>query len=331
MQTETVIAEKLIYYPDSEPGITRRRQGRGFSYIAVDGTRIDNGRERKRLAALAVPPAYEDVWISPKINGHLQATGRDSRDRKQYRYHPDFRAAREADKYDHLADFGQALPGIRRKLRDALHDTPGTADYAVAAVIALLDRLAIRIGNQGYAEENGTYGATTLRQKHIRFDGDTLHLRYPAKGGKKVKRAIRDKTLNRTLGRLHDLPGATLINWLDADDHPRGVTSDQVNARLAAMAGQDGITAKTFRTWAGSEAALHTILASDGCTIKAASEAAAERLANTPTIARKSYIHPAVIALCDMDGASREKLIQNAAPVGGLRKTEQVLLHLLRK
>lgn len=330
MQPQTLTAGKLIYYPDSEPGITRRRQGRGFSYIAVDGTRIDNVTERKRLEALAVPPAYVDVWISPKANGHLQATGRDSRDRKQYRYHPDFRAAREAHKYDHLAEFGQALPGIRRSLRRQLQGTLGTPDYAIAAIIALLDRLAIRIGSPGYAAENGTYGATTLKRRHLRLDGDRLHLRYQAKGGKTVARVIRDKTLNRTLGRLHDLPGATLINWLDDDDRPHAVTSEQVNARLADMVGQEGITAKTFRTWAGSTAALEAILSVGRPTIKAAATAASERLANTPTVARNSYIHPAVIKLCSAELQVMNDLARAAEPVTGLRKTEQVLLHLLR-
>ena len=320
---------QLVYYPDSRPGIRRKRAGRGFSYLAPDGTSIDDKEERARLASMAVPPAYRDVWMSPKSNGHLWATGRDARERKQYRYHPDWRAEREATKYDDLAAFGAALPKIRRKLRRQLSDDPGSETFAIAAVIALMDRTAMRIGSAAYASENRTYGATTLRNRHVSFEDGTIKLSYRAKGGKQIKRVVKDRTLNRTLGRLHDLPGAELISWLDDDGTPRAVRSDQVNTWLSETVDRDGITAKTFRTWAGSEAALETILGVDTPTIRSMSEAAAQRLGNTPTIARNSYIHPAVIALAEDDDARNALAQADPADVAELRITERRLLDLL--
>ena len=320
---------RLIYYGDDRPGITRLRRGRGFSYRAPDGTTIDDKRERARIAALAVPPAYEQVWISPKPNGHLQATGRDSRQRKQYRYHPDWRAEQEAVKYDGLAEFGRALPAIRRRVLTDLKGTAGEQRFAIAAIIAMLDRLAIRIGNHDYAETNGTYGATTLQRRHMKLKGGEIALRYTAKGGLDVRKVLKDRTLNRVLEQLHDLPGGNLISWTDEDDRPRAVTSDQVNAALAEMVETPGITAKTFRTWAGSEAALSVALKQEHPTIRALSEAASERLANTPTVARNSYIHPAIIDLAETDFDTRKALLADLPETDGLRITERALLRLI--
>ena len=314
----------LVYYPDNRPGITRKRAGRGFSYIAPDGTRIDDQTERKRLAALAVPPAYRKVWICPKKNGHLQATGWDERERKQYRYHPDWTAFRSETKFQGLADFGRALPRIRARYLRALNGEAGEQAFAVAAVVAMIDRLSIRIGHPEYAEENGTYGATTLKTRHMRLKDDDLRLTYQAKGAKKVTRHVKCKTLLRTLQRLHDLPGAELVKWVDDDGDARSVTSGQVNAWLAEAAG-DGMTAKTFRTWNGSVAALEAARLAETITIKTMSEAAAERLANTPTIARNSYIHPAVIDLSENPDA----LPASPSEVRGLRADERRLLDLL--
>lgn len=319
----TSIAPRLTYYPDTEPGIRRERRGRGFSYVAPDGTRIDARIERARIEALAVPPAYEDVWICPLDKGHLQATGRDARARKQYRYHPDWRAWRDAQKYDQLAGFGEKLPALRRRIRDTLREhEAGDHAFAIAAILALLDRASLRVGHTDYARENKTYGATTLRRRHLKLDGDHLRLAYMAKGGKKVDKALNDRTLNRILTRLGDLPGPELVSWMDGDS-PRAVTSDEVNAFLADCMGE-GVTAKTFRTWNGSTAALEAAEAADRPTIKAMTEAAAERLHNTPAIARKSYIHPEVIALSD---SPRD--LSDAPRISGLRQSEARLLHLL--
>jgi DNA topoisomerase-1 len=318
-------APNLTYYPDDRPGISRHRCGRGFSYRAPDGTRIDDPKERARIEALAVPPAYEDVWICPLDLGHLQATGRDARARKQYRYHPDWRAWRDAQKFDQLATFGAALPALRRRIRRDLREhEAGEHAFAVAAILALLDRVSLRVGHPDYTRENKTFGATTLRGRHLALDGDRLRLSFPGKGGRRVRQALTDRTLNRILTRLGDLPGPQLVTWVDETGAPRSVTSEEVNAALSEATGTEGLTAKTFRTWNGTTAALEAALTMERPTIKAMSEAASKRLHNTPTIARKSYIHPDVIAL------SEEPRDLGAAPdVRGLRKSESRLLHLL--
>ncbi len=325
-------APDLIYYPDDRPGIRRRRQGRGFSYIAPDGTRIEQTGERRRIAALAVPPAYEDVWISPEPQGHLQATGRDARARKQYRYHPDWRAFRERCKFDRLADFGEALPGLRRRiLRDLREGCPGDEEFATAAILALIDRACLRVGSLAYARENRTFGATTLQSRHLHLEGDRLVLRYRAKGGDKVVKTLRDATLNRTLARLDDLPGPQLVSWTDESGAARHVTSDMVNGVLAQFTGDPQLTAKTFRTWNGSAAAMEVAAKDAALTIKAMAEAASERLHNTPAIARSSYIHPDVIALSEKAPAARAALLADAPERAGLRLSEARLLHLLRR
>ena len=320
----------LIYYPDSEPGIRRRRQGRGFRYLAPDGTGIDAPEERQRIAALAVPPAYEDVWISPKPLGHLQATGRDQRQRKQYRYHPDWRAMKEAQKYDQLAAFGAALPRIRRAVLRDLSGEAGDRDFAIAAVIALIDRAAMRVGNPAYTSDNGSFGATTLRGRHVSLEDRAIRLDYAAKGGRRRRVSLRDRTLFRVLDRLHDLPGKALVSWIDDAGAPQKVSSEQVNARLSDLADRPGVTAKTFRTWSGSEAALDAIVSGGARTIKAASEAAADRLGNTPSIARTSYIHPAILDLLD-DPDRIDRIARAPADDGptGLRQTETRLLRLI--
>ncbi|AZQ69527.1 DNA topoisomerase IB [Silicimonas algicola] len=315
----------LTYYPDNRPGIRRERKGRGFSYIAPDGTRISRGAERQRIESLAVPPAYENVWICPKPNGHLQATGYDVRERKQYRYHPDWTTFRSERKFERLADFGRCLPGIRRRVSKHLNLDAGEQGFAIAAVVAMMDCLSLRVGNPEYADENGTYGATTLKSKHLRLQDHALHLNYVAKGNKKVMRQVGNRKLMETLQKLHDLPGAELVTWIDEDGDARAVSSDQVNAWIQEATGQPDLTAKTFRTWAGSVAALEAAAKADRVTIKGMSEAAAERLANTPTIARTSYIHPAVIALAE----TPEALQVEAEDLRGLRASERKLLGLL--
>ena len=320
----------LVYYPDSRPGIRRRRCGRGFSYLAPDGTRIDAKDERARIEALAVPPAYEDVWISPVPLGHLQATGRDTRKRKQYRYHPDWRAFRDARKFDRLAEFGRHLPGLRRRITRDLRDAEaGDEAYAVAAILALIDRASLRVGHPDYVRENQSYGATTLRRRHVSLEGDTIELHYTAKGGDQVDKVLRDATLERTLARLGDLPGPELVSWLDASGQPRAVTSDMVNGFLAAFTGDAGLTAKTFRTWNGSAAAMAVAARPGRLTIKTMTEAAAMRLHNTPAVARSAYIHPRVIALTEQDETERLSFLEDAPDRRGLRREEAMLAHLL--
>jgi DNA topoisomerase I len=321
----TPLPTSLVYYPDSRPGIRRQRRGRGFSYIAPDGTRIDDKNERQRLTSLAVPPAYEDVWICPKPNGHLQATGLDTRQRKQYRYHPDWTEFRSELKFSDLADFGRALPAIRRRVSRDLTLEAGEQRFAIAAVVAMIDRLSLRIGHPEYAAENGTYGATTLTSRHIKLSGNDLHLSYRAKGNQNVRRKVSDRTIMKTLQALGDLPGVELVTWIDENGDSRAVSSDQVNTWLAEVTGSERLTAKTFRTWNGSVAALEAARRADNITIKAMASAAADRLANTPSIARKSYIHPAVIALAEDPDALPDAPDSPA----GLRADERRLIALL--
>lgn len=300
-----MVPANLVYYPDSRPGITRARHGRGFTYRAPDGTTIARGAERRRLEAMAIPPAYENVWMTPKDNGHLLATGYDARERKQYRYHPEWAEARSETKYSELADFGRCLPAIRRRVARDLDEEPGDREFALAATLALIDKLALRVGSPSYAKENGSYGAVTLTRRHVRLCQGEMRMSFTAKGGKKVRRRITDKRLMKALTQARDLPGAELITWVDDDGAARGVSSQALNGYLCDAAGRDGVTAKVFRTWAGTLAAFRLVQSGEGTTIKALSEAAAERLQNTPTIARSSYIHPAVI---DLAGVENPKL-----------------------
>ena len=317
----------LVYYPDDRPGISRRRCGRGFTYVAPDGTTIDDRSERKRLASLAVPPAYEKVWICPRPDGHLQATGFDARARKQYRYHPDWTALRARLKFEHLPQFGEALPRLRGRVARALSGEAGDREFAIAAVVALLDRTAIRIGDPEAKAENGTHGATTLGRNHVRLGEGEIRLRYRAKGGKLVRQTLKDRRLHKVLHALHDLPGRDLIDWIDDEGVPHAVASEAVNEWIADTVEEAEATAKTFRTWAGTLAAFEVALREGKPSIKAMAEAAADRLANTPTIARSSYIHPHVIAL------SEEPLKEGALDAvqgrGGLRRNEARLLTFL--
>jgi len=297
MSLMTELPPSLRYYPDTQPGIRRQRRGRGFSYLNTDGIRIMARPERARLKALAVPPAWEDVWISPLQDGHLVATGQDARGRKQYRYHPEWTALQAAQKFSHLPKFAEALPSIRRRIRRDLAEEPGEEAFAVAAAAAMIDRLSLRVGNPEYTRQNGSYGALTLKGRHVRLKDGHLHISYTGKGGKQIRRQLADSRLMKALEQIRDLPGAELLKWLDEDGAPRRVTSANLNAYLAEAGGMENLTAKTFRTWSGTVAAFAVALESDRPTIKAMAEAAAKRLHNTPAIARKSYIHPDVLDL----------------------------------
>ncbi|WP_370400264.1 DNA topoisomerase IB [Sulfitobacter sp. JB4-11] len=313
----------LVHVSDTQPGITRQKRGRGFTYIAPDGTTIARGAERQRLEALAVPPAYEDVWMCPLPNGHLQATGRDDRKRKQYRYHPEWAAARAETKFDTLVDFAEVLPRLRRRVQRDLREPMGEKIFALASAVTLIDRTSIRVGDPEYTCQNGSFGAVTLRDKHVQLDGNRIALRFTAKGGKKVRRQISDRTLARVLHKISDLPGAELLGWLDDDGSLQTVTSTHLNTYIADAAGSDGFTAKTFRTWNGTRAAFE-VAEQGNATIKAMTVAAAEELNNTPTVARNSYVHPAVIDLAGADA-----LAEKTEGPTGLFASERRLLHYL--
>lgn len=324
-------APGLVHVTDRAPGILRKARGRGFSFVTPDGGK-PGPEELARIHKLGIPPAYRDVWICPDPNGHLQFTGIDARGRKQYRYHPDWAQARAETKFSQLVAFGNALPSLRKIIQRDLRQGAGDLAFTRAALVLLLDRTLIRIGDPVYTAENRSFGATTLLSRHLRVENGEVRLRFTAKGGRKVQISLRDRRLERIFNEIGDLPGKHLFTWIDEEGTARRVMSQEVNAWLTEMTGAS-ITAKTFRTWGGTLAAFETALAAGGAklTLKAMAEAASARLHNTPTIARKSYIHPAVL---DLAGRSPDELalrLNGLAPVPdcGLRGSEASLLSFL--
>jgi DNA topoisomerase I len=287
----------LRYVDDSVPGVTRTKSGKSWRYFDAKGRPITRRGEIERLNAIALPPAYVDAWFCPHRNGHIQAVGWDAKGRKQYRYHIDFRSAREADKYALCADFGRALPAIRKRVERDLARRAINRDTIIAAVVRLLDRGRVRIGNENYARANKSYGATTLRKRHVRVFGKSINLEYVGKSGKMQAIRIEDNRLARVVRRCLDESETNLFEYVDTTGTRRGITSSEVNQYLREASGQD-FTAKHFRTWGASVIALDALLAPDvPLTMKAMLEPVAAALGNTPTIARKSYVHPTVIAL----------------------------------
>ncbi len=336
VQGSPELPEGLIYVSDAMPGITRLRRGKGWSYRAPDGTTIERGPERERLDRLGVPPAYERVWMCPLPQGHLQATGFDARARKQYRYHTDWSAHRSGTKFSQLADFGRHLPSIRARVQRDLKAPPGDPRFALAAAATLIDRLSLRVGGEDYARENGSYGALTLRNKHVKLRDGLIALDFKAKSGHRVRRSLKDRTLLRVLEKASDLPGAELLTWVDEGGHAHALTSTALNAYLDEADGDEAVafTAKTFRTWAGTLAAFERALeagtAGEKLTVKALAEASAERLHNTPAVSKASYVHPSVLALA---GEAPEALaaLPEGEPVPGLSRTEARLLRFLEE
>ncbi|WP_246849449.1 DNA topoisomerase IB [Rubellimicrobium arenae] len=318
----------LVYVTDSMPGIRRQKRGKGFSYIGPDGTTIERGAERERLEKLGVPPAYDRVWMCPLPNGHLQATGFDVRQRKQYRYHPEWSSHRSGNKFDRLVDFGHALPAIRERVAHDLRAPPGDPRFALAAAVTLIDRLSLRVGNEEYARENGSYGALTLRNKHVRLRDGEIGLDFKAKSGQRVRRRLKDSRLLKVLEKASDLPGAELLTWVDDMGQVHSLTSTQLNAYLDEADGDDSLafTAKTFRTWAGTLAAFERLAQGDAPKIKALAEAASQRLHNTPTVAKQAYIHPAVLEM-----AGQVPDLPPPEPIKGLSTDETRLLAFLEK
>lgn len=294
----------LIYATDNTPGIARRRRGAGFSYHLPDGTKIADETILARIGSLALPPAYEKVWISLEPRGHLQATGIDARGRKQYRYHADWASWRSTRKFGDLVTFGHALPAIRRRVQRDLEDRSQETPFLLSALVSLLDVTYMRVGNRTYVEENKTYGATTLQKRHLTFDQDGIRLSFTAKGGKRVRRKLRHPRLQKILEEIADLPGRDLFSWRDREGALHRIDSGRLNSYLAQIAGQS-LSAKTFRTWGGSVAAFgeawRMIQADERPTIKQMCEVASDRLHNTPTICRSSYVHPAILALGDRE------------------------------
>ena len=293
---------RLRHSDDSAPGITRRRKGRYWQYFDADGKRIADRDEIDRLNAIALPPAYRDAWFCPYENGHIQATGYDERGRKQYRYHPGFRARRDKSKYERTANFGRALPKLRRRVAADLRKRKLGKDTIAAAVVRLMDVEYLRVGNEGYATANKSFGATTLRSRHAKLNGAGVRMRFKAKSGVERELDIDDRSLIRIVRQCRDLPGQQLFQYLDHEGEPRPIASDDVNAYIREATGED-FTAKHFRTWGASAIAFETVCAAgeEGVGLNAMLEPVAEALGNTPTMARKSYVHPALIDAAKKD------------------------------
>lgn len=302
--------DKLVYVDDDLPGISRRRAGRGWAYYDPSGTLIRDPDERARLNAIALPPAYRDAWFCPAPNGHILATGYDDAGRKQYRYHPNFRRARETAKYDACARFGHLLPLVRKRVDTDLSQPRVTRERALAAVVRLLDLSAIRVGNDHYARTNDSYGATTLRADHAEVGTRRILLEFTGKGGKTRTIDIADARLARATARMQDLGGADerLFRYVDESGAVRPVTSADVNAYLRETMGEV-FSAKHFRTFHASALAFEKLaLSTEGVRMGDLLAHVAERLGNTPAIARSSYIHPAVIARIDGQDEWRQAL-----------------------
>ena len=288
--------QKLVYVDDQTPGIGRRRDGRYWQYFDASGKRITDRDEIDRLNAIGLPPAYRDAWFSPKPNGHIQAIGYDDRGRKQYRYHPDFRAQQDREKYDLCASFGRALPVLRKRVAADLARRTLSRETVTAAIVRLLDIGHIRVGNEAYAAANNSFGATTLRNRHARVLGRTVKMRFKAKSGNLRELSITDSSLSRLVRKCQDLPGQNLFQYVDDAGDPQPISSSDVNDYIRDATGED-FTAKHFRTWHASVIAFAQIRTAgeDGIGLNAMLEPVAEALGNTPAISRKSYVHPALI------------------------------------
>ncbi len=299
---ETATRAGLLYVTDGVAGIRRQRAGKGWVFYAPDGARISDGAERRRILGLVIPPAWTDVWICPDPHGHIQATARDARGRKQYRYHPLYRAARDKSKFRRMLEFSEILPDIRERVERDLRAGDLTRRQILATVVRLLDKTLIRVGNDEYARENRSFGLTTLRGRHVEIKGSRLHFTFRGKSGVSHEVAITDRRLARIVQQCQDLPGQELFQYLDTKGRRQTISSDDVNAYLRETTGRD-ITAKDFRTWAGTMLAAKQLCAIGPAKTRREAErnmlraidTVADRLGNTRAVCRKYYVHPGLL------------------------------------
>jgi DNA topoisomerase I len=335
-------AAGLRYVSDRHPGIRRRRAGKGFVYRDDEGRPIRDPATLRRIASLAIPPAWTEIWISPDPLGHIQATGRDARGRKQYRYHPRWRTVRDETKYGRMMAFGAALPRIRRRIEADLARPGLPREKVLAAVVRLLETTLIRVGNEEYARANRSFGLTTMRDRHVEAGATKVRFAFRGKGGVRHTIDLEDRRLAGIVKRCRDLPGQELFQYIDEDGQCRDVESADVNAYLREISGED-FTAKDFRTWAGTvlaAIALRELEAFDSATrakknVVRAVESVAECLGNTPSVCRKCYVHPEIIGSY-LDGTMLATLKQRAEQevadtLGELRPEEAAVLGLLRQ
>ena len=331
----------LRYVSDARPGIRRKKVGTGFSYARADGSKLIEKDVLRRIKTLAIPPAWTEVWICSFTDGHIQATGRDAKGRKQYRYHPRFREVRESTKYEHVVAFADALPAIREKVQEhmALRGLP--REKVLATVVHLLETTLICVGNDDYAKQNNSYGLTTLKNRHVSVNGNEVRFRFTGKSGKQWSLRVRDRRIAKIIKACQDLPGQELLQYVDEAGSCQDVTSSDVNDYLKEITGKD-ITAKDFRTWAGTvlaAMALNELESFDSAAqakrhLRTAIEKVAGKLGNTPTICRKCYVHPEVLNSY-MDGKLVLELKEKAeselrGDVQSFKPEEAAVLALLR-
>lgn len=331
----------LRYTCDDEAGILRRRKGRQFRYINADGTPVSEPAVLERIQELVLPPAWQNVWICRFANGHLQATGRDARGRKQYRYHSHWRQTRDESKFDRLVEFARVLPRIRRRVRASLKQRGMTRETVLATVVSLLEATLIRVGNEEYARENHSYGLTTLKNRHAKVSRDRITFGFRGKSGKEHQVSVFDPRLARIVRRCQDMPGQRLFTYTDEDSTLHSIGSQDVNAYLQEITGSD-FTAKDFRTWAGTVLAARALrefepaqsAAQATRNVVTAIKAVAQILGNTPAVCRKCYVHPAVLE------AYVEGITLSALPTGhagsasvpsALKAEEKAVVQLLRR
>jgi len=338
---DSAIAAGLHYTTDSRPGIRRLRQGGSFRYVTPEGRTIRNADELRRIRALVIPPAWKDVWISADPRGHLQAVGRDARGRKQYRYHPKWRLVRDETKYHRLIGFAQALPAIRARTARDLRNPKLTREKVLAAVVQLLEKTLIRVGNDEYARENRSFGLTTLRDGHVAVNGGKVRFSFRGKSGVEHDIQLDDRRLARIIKACRDIPGYDLFQYLDEQGERHVVGSADVNAYLKEITGQD-YTSKDFRTWAGTVLAAQTLQEFEKCesdsqakrNIVQAVESVAKRLGNTKAVCRKCYIHPAILDAY-MDGSMvktlADRVRRESRKSGDLTHNEAAVLAFLQK
>lgn len=339
---ESALAAGLRYVTDAKPGIRRIRCGKGFRYTDPSGVPIHDEETLRRIRSLVIPPAWSGVWICTIPNGHLQATGRDARGRKQSRYHPRWREVRDETKYEHMVQFAQALPAIRTRVKSDLGLPNLPREKVLATIVGLMEQTHIRIGNQEYAKENGSYGLTTLRNKHVEVNGSQVTFSFQGKSKVHHTVSLHDRRLARVIKQCEDLPGYELFQYVDEDGERHAIDSSDVNDYLREITGHH-FTAKDFRTWAGTVLA-YDLLRSMGVfeneahakkNIVAAIKAVALKLGNTPSVCRKCYVHPAVleaslggITIDGTEAGLEEEITEHA---GALRKEERALLRLLEQ
>jgi len=296
-------AGELIHISVAAPGISRRRSGKGFTYTDPNGACVSERATLARIRSLAIPPAWTHVWISPDPNGHIQAVGFDAKGRKQYRYHTRFREQRDCAKFERLVEFALALPALRARVAEDMRTSGLGRDKVLATIVHLLETTMIRVGNASYARENKSYGLTTLRNRHVKVDGGALRFDFKGKSGKVWRLSVHDRRVARIVRACQELPGQHLFQYLDDDGRRQAISSGDVNAYLKEVSGRD-ITAKDFRTWTGTVLAARALADCDVAesataakrNLNLAIKQTAARLGNTPTICRKSYIHPAIMS-----------------------------------